>query len=296
MSDRFGGKYSPGSGQSGPRTVSENGVLTTGPQGPRRTHRDSRMNILFFAPVIILINAFRGDADQMIFGLAAFACLILAAWLTQSGVAAQAAFDARRVARKPAIPRKLFASALTLAGLTLGGLMSQTGLLVPLGLGIAGAILHFLAFGPDPLANKGMEGVDDFQTQRVATAVDEGEKYLAAMRDAMLRAGDRKLEARVDQFAITARQMFRTVEGDPRDLTAARKYIGVYLMGARDATVKFADHYAATQDQSARADYEALLDDLETNFASRTQALLDNERTDLTVEIEVLRERLALES
>ena len=89
--------------------------------------------------------------------------------------------------------------------------------------------------------------------------------------------------------------MFRTVEGDPRDLTAARKYIGVYLMGARDATAKFADHYAATGDEKARVTYGALLDDLETNFASRTQALLDNERTDLTVEIDVLRERLALD-
>lgn len=295
MSQRFGGKYSPG---DAPKPDGAQGpvVVTTGPDGPRRTRRDTRLSILYFAPAVILINAFRGDAAQMIFGLAAFGCLILAAWLTQSGTAAQAAFDARRVARRPAIPRKLFGSALTFAGLTLGGLMSQQSLLLPLGFGIAGAILHFIAFGPDPLRNKGMEGVDDFQTQRVATAVDEGEKYLTAMKDAMLRAGDRKLEARVEGFAATARQMFRTVEGDPRDLTAARKYIGVYLMGARDATVKFADHYAATRDTKARTAYEALLDDLETNFASRTQALLDNERTDLNIEIDVLRERLALES
>lgn len=299
MAERFGGKYSPDtksrSGSSS-GSISENGVVTTGPQGPRRTRRDGRSRILFFAPAIILINAFRGDANQLIFGLAAFGALILAAWLTRSGIAAQAAFDARRVARKPAIPRKLFAMALTFAGLTLGGLMSQTGFLLPLGFGLAGAILHFLAFGPDPLRNKGLEGVDDFQTQRVATAVDEGEKYLAAMRDAMLRAGDARLEARVDRFATTARQMFRTVEGDPRDLTAARKYIGVYLMGARDATVKFADHFAATRDDKARVAFEALLDDLETNFSSRTQALLDNERMDLNIEIDVLRERLALES
>ncbi len=294
MSERFGGKYSPGD-RPKPDSAQDPAVVTTGPVGPRRTRRDTRLTILYFAPVIILINAFRGNPQTMVLGLAAFGTLILAAWLTQSGAAAQAAFDARRVARKPAIPRKLFASVLTGIGLTLGGLMSQSNLLLPLGFGCAGALLHFLAFGADPLRNKGMEGVDDFQTQRVATAVDEGEKYLSAMKDASLRAGDRKLEARVDQFAVTARQMFRTVEGDPRDLTAARKYIGVYLMGARDATVKFADHYAATRDEKARAAYEALLDDLETNFASRTQALLDNERTDLNIEIDVLRERLAIE-
>ncbi len=47
--------------------------------------------------------------------------------------------------------------------------------------------------------------------------------------------------------------LFRTVEGDPRDLTAARKYLSVYLMGARDATVKFADLYAQNRNTKARA-------------------------------------------
>ena len=89
--------------------------------------------------------------------------------------------------------------------------------------------------------------------------------------------------------------MFRTIENDPRDLTAARKYLSVYLMGARDATVKFADIYARSRDAGARADYIALLDDLEANFTGKTQKLLIEDRSDLTVEIDVLRERLARE-
>ncbi len=287
MAQRYGGPYSPDG------SVKPDG---TQPQGPRRARSDTRLKILFLAPVIILVNAFRGDpATHMIPGLAAFGLLILGAWLTQSGTAAQAAYDLRRVARKPAIPRKLFGTALTFAGLTLAGTMSQQGLLIPLGFGLAGAILHFIAFGPDPLRNKGMEGVDDFQNSRVALAVDEGEKYLAAMKDALLRANDRKLDARHDKFAATVRTMFRTVEGDPRDLTSARKYLGVYLMGARDATVKFVDHYAATKDVTARASYEALLDDLESHFAANTKAFLDDDRVGLDIEIDVLRERLARE-
>lgn len=120
-----------------------------------------------------------------------------------------------------------------------------------------------------------MAGMDPFQTGRVAKAVDEGEAYLSDMKDAILRANDRMLEGRVDRFATAARQLFRTVEGDPADLTAARKeYLSVYLMGARDATVKFADHYAQTRDPKTRADYEALLTDLETTFAERSKALL----------------------
>ena len=291
MADRFGGPYSP---DGRPNTENPN-TENPGPKGPLRTRADSRLRILFFAPVIILINAFRVSPSHLIPGLAAFGILILAAWLTQTGAAAQTAYNARKVARKPAIPRKLFATALTFLGLTVAGTMSQPTLLLPLGFGLAGAILHFIAFGPDPLRNKGMDSVDDFQNQRVATAVDEGEKYLTAMKDAILRAGDRKLESRVDQFSLTARSMFRTVESDPRDLTAARKYIGVYLMGARDATAKFADHYANSHDASARTAYEALLDDLESHFTTHTRALMNDGRADMDIEIDVLRERLARE-
>ena len=146
------------------------------------------------------------------------------------------------------------------------------------------------------MRDKGTAGLDSFQTDRVARAVDEAEGHLAAMKDAILRSGDRALEARVDRFAQTARQLFRSVESDPGDLTAARKFLSVYLMGARDATVKFADVYAHNRSASARADYEALLTDLETTFASRTTALLTNGHTDLDVEISVLRDRLKLET
>jgi hypothetical protein len=162
--------------------------------------------------------------------------------------------------------------------------------------GALGGVLHLASFGPDPLRDKGLDGVDQFQTDRVARAVDDAEKHLAAMRDAILRAGDRGLEARVDRFATTARGLFRTIEGDPGDLTAARKYLSVYLQGARDATAKFADLYAQNRSPQARADYEALLGDLETTFASRTTALLANNHTDLDVEIGVLRDRLRFET
>ena len=104
------------------------------------------------------------------------------------------------------------------------------------------------------------------------------------------------METRVERFILTARDLFRTVEEDPRDLTSARKYLSVYLQGARDATVAFVDVYQRTGDADAKADYLSLLDDLEQNFAARTQKLLSDDRTDLTIEIDVLRDRLAREA
>ena len=67
------------------------------------------------------------------------------------------------------------------------------------------------------------------------------------------------------------------------------------MQGARDATIKFADIYAHTQDTQARDDYLALLTDLEQNFAARSEKSLLDDRSDLTIEIDVLRARLSRE-
>lgn len=162
-------------------------------------------------------------------------------------------------------------------------------------IGLAGAALHWLAFGTDPLRDKGMEGIDTARQDRAQRILAEGEAHLQAMQDAILRTGDRRLEARVGMFAATARGLFTQVEDDPDHIAPLRRYLGVYLQGARDATVKFADLYAQTRDPRARQDYETLLNDLETEFAARSARLLEGGRTDLDIEISVLRDRLARE-
>lgn len=290
MAQRYGGKHSPeetpaGSGPA-PRPAYS---------GARRTRAGGRVNLLFVAPLPLLLTAFFGDPVNLATNLAAFGVLILAAWLTREGLRAQEVYEARTIAHRPAIPRKIFGSVLTGAGLFLGGLAPEGGLLNPVIFAGLGFVLHLFAFGPDPMRSKGMEGIDQHQSNRVARAVDEAEGHLAAMKDAILRAGDRNLEARVERFQATAREMFRTVENDPRDLVAARRYLGVYLLGAKDATAQFADIWARSRDPKARADYEALLDDLEANFAARTRTLLEDDRSALDIEIEVLRERLQRE-
>jgi 5-bromo-4-chloroindolyl phosphate hydrolysis protein len=286
MAERFGGRYSP----QGNRPQAGAPILPE----PKVRGR-WRSTFLFLTAFLFLFPAFGDGPRDMLLGLLAGGLIVLSAWLTREGQAAEAAFNARKLARRPAFPRKLAGAVLTGAALCVGGVIADQGLVYPVLYALVGAALHLGTFGLDPMADKGMAGIDAFQTGRVAHAVEEGEAYLRTMQDAILRAGDRTLERRVDQFASAARGLFRTIEADPGDLTAARKYLSVYLMGARDATVKFADHYARTRDAAARADYEALLSDLETTFAQKTTAFLSNSRTDLDVEIAVLRDRLKLD-
>lgn len=295
MAQRFGGKYSP-SGSTPPQT-GQTPVPAHPFDGKAPLKGAGKARFLWVAALMFLPPAyFNGSPKALLFGLAATGVMMAAAFMTSEGIKAHAAFDQRKVARRPAIPRKLFGAVLAGVSLCLGGMMRYPDPLFPVLFGVFGAGLHLISFGLDPMRDKGAEGVDSFQTDRVARAVDEAEKYLTAMRDAILRANERGLETRVDRFIAAARVLFRQVEEDPRDLSAARKYMSVYLMGARDATVKFADLYARTRDTQARSDYVTLLDDLETNFADRSRRLLTDDRSDLDVEIAVLRDRLKSEA
>ncbi len=292
MARRFGGAHSPDGDPRPGKTGSQGTAL---PVNRRVNPVGARVHLLFALPFLFAIRAFFRDPAGMAVNLGIFALLILAAWLTREGVLAQAAYDARRVARRPAIPRKLFGAVAMGLGLGVAGFMGSGGPAAGMIFAVLGAGLHLAAFGPDPMRDKGMDGIDAFQTERVARAVEQAEAHLKAMNDAAQRCRDRQVDDRMREFQTHVRQLLRTVENDPRRLAAARRYMGVYLLGARDATVKFADLYERRRDEATRRDYFALLDDLQQNFALRTETLQESDRMALDIEMDVLRERLERE-
>ena len=290
MAQRYGGKYSPAGATTGPKDAAE------APVDDRIVDAAGAKATILFVPAVVLVAfSFGSGPTVLIIALIAAAILTLAAWLLRDGLRATAAYDARTIARRPALPRKMLASALTGVGVTLAAYTGDSEIFGSVLYGIAALGLHVAAFGIDPLKDKRMEGVDVYQQDRVARVVDEAEEYLAAITTHAASLNDRALDTRVAGFTAAARRMIRTVEEDPRDLTEARRYLGVYLMGARDATVKFVEVVKKGPDAKARIDYEALLTDLEQNFASRTAKMLEGGKADMDIEIKVLRDRLQRE-
>lgn len=289
MAERFGGAHSPENSRPGADPVRQAVA-----EDRRVDAAGARSNLLFIPAVLAAVLSLGGGASGLALGLVAAAAMALGAWLTREGLRAHAAFNARSVARKPLVPRKILGGLFIGGGIVLAAL-STTPLWGAVLYGIVAFVLHLGAFGPDPLRDKRIEGVDSFQQDRVARVVDEAEEYLATMKEQIARLSDRTLEGRVATFQAIARRMIRTVEEAPRDLPDAKKYLIIYLMGARDATTRFVEVYSRSRNPDARADYEALLADLETNFTDRTQKFLEGGREAMDIEIKVLRDRLARE-
>ena len=288
MARQFGGKFSP-NGQNNDAirevVVDQRKVDAAG----------GKANVLFVPGVLLAFLSLNEGALGLLMGLGGAALMTLAARLTRDGMRASAAYEQRKVARKPAVPRKMLGSGLTGVGVAVASMMNDPSTVAAVLYGVAATGFHTMAFGIDPLRDKRMEGIDTFQQDRVARVVDKAEAHLASMTDHIASIGDRHLETRTAQFQAAARTMIRTVEEDPRDLTGARKFLGVYLRGARDAAAKFADLYKRNRDENARGDFENLLSDLEKNFAARTEKLLLDDRSDMDIEIKVLRDRLQRE-
>lgn len=293
MARAFGGKFSPrGKGESDAARA----AIRDNREEERKLSKGGKRARILMIPGFLAagLSLFRG-AEELAFGLLGGGGVILAAWLLREGLRAEAAYEARAIARRPAIPRKIFAAVLFGIGTLFMAVSADTSFEEGAIYGVIATVLSLIAFGLDPMRDKRAEGIDTFQQDRVARIVDEAESYLATISQQIATLNLRSLSAKAEGVIASARRMIRTVEEDPRDLTAARKFLGVYLMGARDATVKFVDVYRRTSDEGARNDYETLLDDLQGQFAATTTRMLEGGRTDMDIEIKVLRERLQRE-
>ncbi|WP_439137676.1 5-bromo-4-chloroindolyl phosphate hydrolysis family protein [Roseicyclus sp.] len=293
MARRFGGEFSP---EARATQATQPRPAPVSFRGRKPMRHGAKLNLLFALALLPLLSIFFQPVTAIATDLVGMGALLLSAWLTRDGVRAEDAYAERTVARRPAIPRKIFGAVLMGAGVAFLVFGGQWAVLPALLTGVIAGALHLGAFGLDPLRDKGLAGVDRMQSDRIARKIDEAEKLLEQMRDAIRRARDTQLEDRVAGFSETVRSLFRQVEADPRDLGPARRYLGVYLQGARDATMQFVDLYTRGRDTQVRADYIAFLDDLDTNFASRTTALLRDDRTNFDIETEVLRDRLNREN
>ncbi len=278
-----------------PRTTQNDRSFDPDSPPPRVAPGGARINLLHVPPALLALTALWTGPTGLALGLGGAMIWLGAAQLTRQGLIAEQAFHARSHARRPAWPRKITGSLLTGLGMALAALAhdgSATGAAL---YGVIACALHLVAFGPDPLRDRLPEGTTAHDSDRVTRAVERAAEELTGLRAAIAALRDPDLDAEVAAFERSARRLIARIEEDPRSLSGARRYLGIYLTGAREASEKFAEVYARSPDPEIRAEFTELLDDLRRNFAARTEKMLQEEAMDMTIEIDVLRERLRRE-
>ncbi len=290
---RFGGAHSPDTPTSEPRIEARKPAKIK----LRKQPGGFAITLLFLAAFPLLLEGFSKITSASPIGAAtsfgSFALFVLAAWTLREGLKAEAAYNERKIARPPLFPRKLIAALLSGTAVFLAAWFGWgQSMFTGLGFGALAVAAHLVAFGFDPMKRKGLPGFNEYETDRVARAVDKAEAIMAEIEEAAEAINIRAVNRKIGSLLDSVREMLRTVEQDPRDLTRARKYMGVYLKSARDATIKFAELNQRSRDTAREAEFVALISDLETSFNGERQLMLQDNQSDLDIEIEVLQERL----
>ncbi len=130
------------------------------------------------------------------------------------------------------------------------------------------------------------------QDAEAAAAIEEAETLLE-----QIEAANRQIQNRefIERILEIAQQILDEIAHDPTDLRRARKFLKVYLDGARKVTEGYARTHRQAESPQLEQNFRQLLETIEQVFQQQQQKLLENELFDLDVQIEVLQTRLKQE-
>lgn len=238
----------------------------------------------------------RGNLGGLLGNAAGYALFLVGALLLRHGLLTEAEYDRRRIARAPWPFKTLGGGVVALATGVTAWLGAHYPPLVAVAFGLAALLGCYLSYGFDPRAAKRFtdgEGVD--VTDRVLEALAQAECGIAAIEQATRDIRNTELNGRLRRIVALARQILKLLEEDPRDLRRARKFLNVYLDGARQVTEGYAKTHARASAPELEDNFRRVLATIEEVFAEQQQKLLETDVTDLDVQIEVLTTQLKRE-
>jgi len=271
---------------------------------PRAMGAPGRAWLLRIAPIMLAVPLVWGLVSGNVADVVALAVglvvIYLGTFLVESGLAKEAEYRARDLAKAPRPPRKLLGAIAVGVGVLVCSL-GATGGGLPLSLllaAVAGAGC-VMAYGMDPTRDKGLApelarkaGV---RTEQVIEAVTEAEGKLREIERLAASLHNRELTGRLGRIVTQARVVLAQIEKDPSDLRRARRFLVTYLDGTRDVVHKYTEQQHDLADSELAESFRHVLETIERIFGEQEEVLKRNETMDLEVQIEVLRTQLERE-
>ena len=255
---------------------------------------------LYFLPlsaVLATVIAFaKGSLLGIVVNAGAYALYLSAAILLRRGLAAEAEYHEKRISRAPRWPLKRFAAVLVaVATMGIAWLGAGYSLAVSAAFG-AGALLGmYLSYGFDPSAEKIVAGAHGYSAAEVSDTIDAAERLISQIERANRRISNAEFNSRIGRICDAAREVLAIIEQDPGDIRRARKFLNVYLDGARKVTEGYANTHTGMASEVLEQNFRNLLVAIEDVFREQKVKLLENDVFDLDVQIEVLASQLKRE-
>jgi 5-bromo-4-chloroindolyl phosphate hydrolysis protein len=259
--------------------------------------------LLYLLPVPALIAGIvalvKGDITGTLITGGSFAAYMIAAHIARHGFKLEGEYKRRKIARAPKTPYKTVAAifiAITTTVLAAFGANYSIPAAVLLG---GAAFLGFtLYYGLDPRKDK-VGNITGYgvSVEEMLEALEAAEIRIKAIDSANHKINNPDYHQRLNRITDKARSILTSIEEDPTRLSRARKFLKVYLDGAKKVTegyVKSSSSHIGTT-EALETDFSNVLNSIEETFAEQHNKLLSNDNFDLDVQIEVLEQQLKRE-
>lgn len=256
--------------------------------------------LMFLLPLPVLFAAVaalaRGDIGGLFDNAVCYGLFLAGALWLRRGLRSALDYDRRRVAKAPWPLKTLGSGTIALATALTAWSGAHQSLVVSGAFGLLALFGCYLNYGFDPRGAKRFtdrDGVDN--TERVVEALSQAEASIAAIEQTTREIRNAELNGRLRRIVAQARQILTMLEEDPRDLRRARKFLNVYLDGAKQVTEGYARTHGRVTTPELEDNFRRVLTTIEEVFAEQQQKLLEADVTDLDVQIEVLTTQLKRE-
>lgn len=217
--------------------------------------------------------------------------------LIAEGCCREAAYDKAEVAPRPLLPRKLLGSLLMGVLVMLLGAAKFSTVLPAIACGLVGIALSLLAFGLDPLRDKGEETPEYLLRQRVQALTRTADRALEDLVIRIQRLEDYDLIRRTDAVHRAVTRLLRTLTLDPLAAEAVHKPLMKFLLMAVHEADRLDDAWLTADRSFARHRYIAKLSAMAMAFeaCARHHGLATREDS-FELEAELLIDRMTYES
>jgi len=256
--------------------------------------------LLYFLPVALIpatiISLGKGNLLGIIVNASGYALYVFAAWSLRKGLQAETAFAQSLIIPTPKWPLKMLAAIITaLATGLIAWLGAQQTLSVAL-MFAGGAFLGmYLSYGFDLRQEKKIADAQGYSGNEILRMLTESSQIIRSIEQANKKIRNTELNRRIENICAIADRILADIEADPRDIRRARKFLNVYLDGARQVTEGYAKTHQQTQSEQLEQNFRTVLETIESVFQEQHQKLLEDDVFDLDVKIEVLTTQLKRE-
>ncbi len=267
----------------------------------RRGWWATRGGLLFILPLPLMLALFvsliKGELIAALVDLSALALFFAGAVYTKKSFRKRVELEKRGLRFNSRFPYKnLGAACVVLATFITSYFAVGNGAPFSFLLGMLCLLGFYFSYGFDvPPAKRVFDSESGVTREELESTLSEALRKIESIETASQRVMNEELQRRLKRIVVQARNILINIEESPRDLHRARKFLYVYLDGAKRVCEGYAKTHKKLHSLQLENNFRNVLITIEDVFEQQESRLLEKEILDLDVQIEVLNKQLKQE-